>query len=246
MNEENISYYAVIPANVRYDAELTANAKLLYGEITALCNQKGYCWASNSYFANLYGVSRDTASRWVQSLIKRGYIRSEVLCEEGTKRIIERRIYLTTAIDKNADTYPQNNLYPIDKNADTLSAKSSIPIRKNVVENNTYNNTSNNTSNNISAKAVESDFEELWNMYPSKQGKSNALKKYKTLVKSGKVTKEQVADGIKRYNDYIRKAGIEKKYIKYGSTFFNGECWNDDFEVDKGGMVWDESDPTVF
>ena len=47
----NKSYYAIIPANVRYDRRLTANAKLLYGEITALCNEKVYCWERNSYFS---------------------------------------------------------------------------------------------------------------------------------------------------------------------------------------------------
>ena len=67
-------YPAIIPAKVRYDKELTASAKLLYGELTVLCQQKGYCWASNSYFARIYDVDKATVSRWISALKKRGYI----------------------------------------------------------------------------------------------------------------------------------------------------------------------------
>lgn len=71
------SFYAVIPAEVRY-ANINANAKLLYGEVTALCNQEGYCWASNAYFAELYGVQARQISRWVAELVKQGFIKIEL------------------------------------------------------------------------------------------------------------------------------------------------------------------------
>lgn len=88
------SYYAIIPAEVRYDEELPPNAKLLYGEITSLCNEKGYCWATNQYFADLYKVSKITVSRWISTLYKKGYIAVETLYKEGTKEIIGRHLYI--------------------------------------------------------------------------------------------------------------------------------------------------------
>lgn len=116
----NKGYYAIIPANVRYDKDIPANAKLLYGEITALCNEKGYCWASNGYFADLYEVSKVTVSRWIKALVDKGYISTEIEFKENSKEILHRYI-------KIVDT----------------------PINKNVKENNTYiNNTINNTSDN--------------------------------------------------------------------------------------------------
>ena len=82
---ENPSYYAIIPANVRYDKDICANAKLLYGEITALCNKSGYCWATNEYFAELYNVSRVSISKWVNQLIDKNHINSKLNYREGTK-----------------------------------------------------------------------------------------------------------------------------------------------------------------
>ena len=81
------SYYAIIPANVRYDKDLSANCKLLYGEITALCNENGYCLATNEYFANLYGVSIRSITSWISTLINKGYIFSEIVYRQGSKEI---------------------------------------------------------------------------------------------------------------------------------------------------------------
>lgn len=68
------NYYAIIPADVRYDKDLNPSAKLLYGEITALCNEKGYCWETNDQFSKLYGVSIKSVSKWMNQLVNRGYI----------------------------------------------------------------------------------------------------------------------------------------------------------------------------
>ena len=82
--EEKRSYYAVIPANVRYDKSLPPSAKLIYGEITALCNQSGLCWAENSYFAGLYEVSDRTIQTWINALVNNGYVyRNFVATEDG-------------------------------------------------------------------------------------------------------------------------------------------------------------------
>ena len=84
------NYYAIIPADVRY-SNLKPNAKLLYGEITALSGKLGYCYASNNYFAELYGVSKNTVSRWISDLNKLGFINIEVERNEK-KQVIKRRI----------------------------------------------------------------------------------------------------------------------------------------------------------
>lgn len=117
MNQkERPSYYAVIPASVRYDKTLPPNAKLLYGEITALTNEKGYCWAANTYFADLYSVTKQTISVWISALEKAGHIRTRLVYRDGTKAIANRQIFLATPIKKNLNTYYENSEYPITKN----------------------------------------------------------------------------------------------------------------------------------
>ena len=69
-NHSQPSFYAIIPAHVRYCKELEAGAKLLYGELTALASEYGYCWASNKYLAELYEVDQRTIQRWIRSFKK--------------------------------------------------------------------------------------------------------------------------------------------------------------------------------
>lgn len=92
LGEREASYYAIIPSEVRYDARLSSSEKLLYGELTALCDKTGYCWASNRYFAQLYGSSEKTIERQLRELEACGYIRREVL-RDHRNAVVERRIF---------------------------------------------------------------------------------------------------------------------------------------------------------
>ena len=188
----NRGYYAIIPANVRYDKDLTANAKLLYGEITALCNEKGYCWATNQYFADLYGASTKSISRWIGQLVDKGYIKSQLAYKEGSKEIQERRLYIASPMDKIVQGGGQNCHEGMDKN---------------VQDNNTVNNTNN--------KYIE-QAEKLWQLYPNKKGKTRAIMDIKRHLKN--YTYEQLENAVKAYAAEV--AGRDKQYIKHGSTFF--------------------------
>ena len=86
------SYYAIISAEVRYDKNLSANAKLLYGEITCLTNENGFCFANNKYFAELYEKSKVTISKWISELVVNGYVSTSYTYKEGTKEIDKRYI----------------------------------------------------------------------------------------------------------------------------------------------------------
>ena len=118
---ETPNYYAIIPANVRY-ADLKPNAKLLYGEITALSNKHGFCFASNKYFAELYKVNKNTISSWISDLKNYGFI--------------------TVKIERNVNNQ-------ITKRCIGILKKMDNPIHEKLKYNNTSINT---TSNNISIK----------------------------------------------------------------------------------------------
>ena len=195
---EHRSYYAIIPANVRYDQRLKPNTKLLYGEITALCNEKGFCWASNEYFADLYGVNKETISRWVSDLINYGYLNREIIYKEGTNQIINR--------------YLRINQYPIDEKRNT-------PIDEKVKDNNTsINNTFNNTKEYIrelppSKKSKATPTRHKYGEYKNVLLSDEHMEKLKTEFPNN------YQERIERLSEYCASTG--KTYKNYLATIRN-------------------------
>lgn len=123
---QRIGYYSIIPATILFNEKLKANVKLLYAVITSLTNKEGYCYASNNYLGEKFGVDPKTISSWIKELRELNYIVIEII-RNDKKEIIQRRIYV------NDIPYTLNNGYPSTSN-------NVEPIHQKIEENNIINN----------------------------------------------------------------------------------------------------------
>ena len=201
------AYYAIIPATVRYDKQLTPNAKLLYGEITALCHQEGYCWAGNQYFADLYEVSKTSISTWIGNLKDAGHITVEMNYKEGSKHILNRYIRILGE--------------GIQENLHTPTRKLEYPIQENLRDNNTVNTTKNITPNNIG------DFDSFWTFYPRKAGKEAARKAWAKLRPDEHIM-QLILDNVRERVEKGEWRKDNQSYILHASTYLNQKRWEDE------------------
>ncbi len=119
------AFDAIIPAPVRYCDELRANAKLLYGEIRALSGPYGYCWATNQYFADLYGMNERSIARLIAQLEKLKFITIMIL-RDNQGHISGRRIYVGCGFPE----VENDTLTHMTKKSAYLTKKSGLPDQK--------------------------------------------------------------------------------------------------------------------
>ena len=220
---EQPAYWAVIPADVRYDDKLPPNAKLLYGEISALCDMKGFCWAKNDYFAALFGWSADTVTRLIRKLRDTGYLDVEMV---PTATGSERRIYAGV------------HTGGVGKKVGGVSAKKSTPPQ--YQGNNTVEHTPlTPQGGKRGQKCVHKDapdwkperFAGLWDYYPRKgrKNKQRAIAAWDKLQPDDALidTMVRALAKLKATEEWQRDIGIP-----HVATWLNGERWHDADELD--------------
>ena len=219
-------YYAVIPAEVRYDKSLKPNAKLLYGELTSLCSRSGYCWATNEYFAELYSLSVGTVSRLISQLESQGYIHCEMA---ATSKGSERRIY--------AGTFVVSKRGIDEKRKTPLDEKRKTGLDENGKQNNKYiNNKQLNTPHSPPKGDAASKpkrkrrpkaepewqaekFAGFWSAYPRDECRAKAVEQWDALPRDKELMDKHMGDegallreialGLKRHlNSPDWKAGV--------------------------------------
>lgn len=76
----------ILPAHVRYDANLSPAAKLLYGDINAIIDLLGFYKKDVGFISKEFKITERTARRWLNELIETGYA-EEVTEEREGKQI---------------------------------------------------------------------------------------------------------------------------------------------------------------
>jgi len=201
------SYYAILTADVRYDKTLKPLARLLFAEITALCNKEGYCWASNQYFADLYEVDKTTVSGWIGQLKTRGYLTVQLEYKEGSKQILNRYMKINgEGIDEITKTSFQKDVDPIDQK--------------------TKGNTKTNTKTNITVNNVD-DFDSFWKFYPRKASKDAARKAWEKLRPDQHIM-QMIADNVRERVEKGEWRKDNQSFILHASTYLNQKRWEDE------------------
>ncbi len=82
----------------------------------------------------------------------------------------------------------------------------------------------------LAPKVLEEEFNTVWDLYPKKKDKTRAFKAFSKARKEG-VPLEKIREGVQKYVQEIENTGIAHQYIKYGSTWFNNRCWEDEYDT---------------
>ena len=196
------NYYAIISAEVRYDKNLTANAKLMYAEITALINMNGECFATNKYFSNLYDKSIVTISKWISELVANGYVSTHYKYKDGTKEIDRRYIsILKGGIKENGgegikEKFKDNN----------TSININVRFKKPTI--NEIDNYCKERNNNI-------DAETFYDFYESKNWKigKSSMKNWKACVRTWE-KRQSKTKGMTKIHMHLQKNINVKEKLK--------------------------------
>lgn len=230
MSEKNKpSYWAVLPASVRYDPELPPNAKLLYAEISALCDEMGYCFANNEYFAGNFELNAKSIQRLLKALADRGYIIVDVVRDAETHAVLERKIFAgINPAGRLAPPSPQNCGDPSPQNCGVEQ----------------YNNINNNPPTPQRGKGARRHkepreapdwkpdrFDGFWKFYPpqGRKNKQDAMDAWDKLRPDDELINRiaRALVKLKATEEWQRGVGIP-----YVGTFLRNARWTDADELD--------------
>ena len=201
----------------------------------------GHYWTYNSKkaFAELFPYMTERQIDYaLKKLIDDGII---ITGKYNTNKYNQTLWYAITnfgySILQNCEMEQTNLSNQNDKIVECNTNNKQADIKQQIITTNNKENpytekpfTENPSTVNVSNKNVqiEQEFEEVWKIYPRKEDKKKAFSAYKTARK--KASFDEIKKGVETYSKHIRVSNTDKRYIKLGATYFNGECWANNYE----------------
>lgn len=214
LRKHNRKSYTVIDNDVFRDNELSNKALGMLCRMLSLPDGWEFSVRGLSKLSN-DGV--DGVMSQLNELEKRGYLKRRQIRDKGKLAGVEYIVSEAKMIEEPVDEKPHT------ENPDTVKPHTEKDAQS--------NNKQSITKSSIK-KEIYTEFDNLWILYPRKQGKDKAFGYYEKARKNG-TSYEEVELGIKAYIQYINDNEVEPQYIKQGSTFFSQKAWQDDWSIRK-------------
>lgn len=240
-----------IPKEICNLDNLCWTEKIILAEITMLSTQK-HCYANNEHFSKLLGIRKDSASRTVCKLIKKGYLVSSMKYKQNIKKVEQRILQVNWKLINNfKDTSAPNNNAPICTNADTPLPRSLPPLgmeaftpsaQKPRIEYNREYNRENNiyaqnrvpTENSKQDENIQQRFERFYSAYPKKKSKGRAFKWFKTHKPSSELV-DTMIESLNQQKSTLDWQKENGRYIPYPASWLNSCGWEN--EIDQQEIV---------
>lgn len=194
-----------IPKEVWLDKRLSMLDKGILTEIDSLDMGEAGCFASNEYLAEFCQCSLTKVSTSISKLIQLGYLTATSF--DGRKRFLKSRL------SKN----------------ERLTFKNCEADIQNLKDSNTSNNPATKTDNSISSiDEIMDEFGTFWKVYPRKDGKSDAIRAWKSLKPNEELRQTILMDIDKRLSVNGAWYNTERQYIKMPASYLRGRRWEDE------------------
>ncbi len=108
--------------------KMPGNERYILSMIINLEHKERGCYATNKYFAKILHIKEKQVSKYISKLFDKELITSEILTDEGNKRIL--RSLLNTSVNPTplkGDTYPAKGGYPTPLKGDTSTPTGGYP-----------------------------------------------------------------------------------------------------------------------
>ena len=215
------SKFGVVPTLAILDKSITHAELRVLALLCSYADKNGECFPSQSKMAECLGIARENVNRHIQSLHKKGWVRSvQRFRDDGSKRskmyqiVSDHHMACDTEHHMGSDTeHHINNIPPVN-----------TPPMKNNIPGNDFEIDS--TENNLTAEEHEWDidaFEIWWRAYPRLVNKKKAKIAYMSAMK-----KTDCATLLRGAEEYARQnRDTSEQYIKKPENWLAEELWDD-------------------